>query len=117
VEEPSREAAPAVHASAPAWSGLPKVELSAQAAGSGAKRALAYTVKLSDTEGRPLSGADVWLRVALPDRSEQETRLTPAASPGTYRGRLTVGARTPEVSRVRIGIGGTRVEVPVGQPR
>ena len=104
-------------ASAPAWSGLPKVELSAQAAGSGAKRALAYTVKLSDTEGRPLSGADVWLRVALPDRPEQETRLTPADPPGTYRGRLTVGTRTPEVSRVRIGIGGTRVEVPVGQPR
>ena len=104
-------------ASAPAWSGLPKVQLSAQAAGSGAKRALAYTVKLSDTEGRPLSGADVWLRVALPDRPEQETRLTPADRPGTYRGRLTVGTRTPEVSRVRIGIGGTRVEVPVGQPR
>jgi hypothetical protein len=113
AEEPSRDAASAARASAPSWSGLPKVELSSQPSGSGAKRTLAYTVKLSDTEGRPLSGADVWLRVAIPDRPDQETKLFPAESPGIYRGRLTVGTRTPEISRVRVGVGGTRVEVPV----
>jgi hypothetical protein len=94
-----------------AFSGLPRVELSRQSSGSG--RGIVYTVRLADPGGRPVPGAEVWMRGQSGDGQARETRLDAVDPPGTYRsGPLPPGTLPPPLS-VRVYFSNMRVEVPV----
>ena len=94
-----------------AFSGLPRVEISRQSSGSG--RGIIYTVRLADPGGRPVPGAEVWMRGQSGDGQTRETRLDAVDPPGTYRsGPLPPGTLPPQLS-VRVYFSNMRVEVPV----
>ena len=94
-----------------AFSGLPRVEFSRQSSGSG--RGIVYTVRLADPGGRPVPGAEVWMRGQSGDGQTRETRLDAVDPPGTYRsGPLPPGTLPPQLS-VRVYFSNMRVEVPV----
>ena len=92
-----------------AFSGLPRVELSRQPSGAGT----VYTVRLADRGGRPVPGAEVWMRGQTGDGQGRETRLDPVDPPGTYRSSpLPPGTLSPQLT-VRVYFSNMRVEVPV----
>jgi hypothetical protein len=94
-----------------AFSGLPRVEFSRQSSGSGT--GIVYTVRLADRGGRPVPGAQVWMRGQSGDGQARETRLEAVDPPGTYRsGPLSPGTLPPQLS-VRVYFSNMRVEVPV----
>ena len=95
--------------------GPPRVELDARPEGVEAERVIVYTVKLSDSSGRPLGDAAVSLHGWLPNGSDLATSLESTATPGTYRGSVQVGQRTPTNLRVRVTHEGMRFEVPSGR--
>jgi hypothetical protein len=92
-----------------AFSGLPRVELSRQPSGAGT----VYTVRLADRGGRPVPGAEVWMRGQTGDGEGRETRLDAVDPPGTYRSNpLLPGTLSPQLS-VRVYFSNMRVEIPV----
>ena len=92
-----------------AFSGLPRVELSRQPSGAGT----IYTVRLADRGGRPVPGAEVWMRGQTGDGEGRETRLDAVDPPGTYRSSpLPPGTLSPQLT-VRVYFSNMRVEVPV----
>ena len=92
-----------------AFSGLPRVELSRQPSGAGT----VYTVRLADRGGRPVPGAEVWMRGQTGDGQGRETRLDAVDPPGTYRSSpLPPGTLSPQLT-VRVYFSNMRVEVPV----
>lgn len=92
-----------------AFSGLPRVELSRQPSGAGT----VYTVRLADRGGRPVPGAEVWMRGQTGDGEGRETRLDAVDPPGTYRSSpLPPGTLSPQLT-VRVYFSNMRVEVPV----
>lgn len=94
-----------------AFSGLPRVELSRQPSSSG--DGIVYVVRLADTGGRPLPGAQVWMRGQSGEGPASETRLDPVDPPGTYRSSpLALHALPPQLS-VRVFFSNMRVQVPV----
>jgi hypothetical protein len=94
-----------------AFSGLPRVELSRQPSSSG--NGVVYTVRLADTGGRAVPGAQVWMRGHTGDGHARETRLEAVDPPGTYRSApLPPGTLPPQLS-VRIFFSNMRVEVPI----
>ncbi len=98
-----------------AKAGPPRVELDARPEGVEAERVIVYTVKLSDSSGRPLDDAAVSLHGWLPNGSDLATSLQSTATPGTYRASVQVGQRTPTNLRVRVTHEGMRFEVPSGR--
>ena len=96
-------------------SGPPRVELDARPEGAEAERTIVYTVRLSDSSGRPLDDAAVTLHGWLPNGSDLATSLQSTATPGTYRGSVQVGQRTPTNLRVRVMHEGLRFQVPSGR--
>ena len=94
-----------------AFSGLPRVELSRRPSGLGGD--IVYTVRLADPGGRPVPGAQVWMRGQTGDGQARETRLDAVDPPGTYRsGPLPPGTLPPQLS-VRVYFSNMRVEVPI----
>ena len=92
-----------------AFSGLPRVEMSRQPSGVGT----VYTVRLADRGGRPVPGAEVWMRGQTGDGQGRETRLDAVDPPGTYRSSpLPPGTLSPQLT-VRVYFSNMRVEVPV----
>ena len=92
-----------------AFSGLPRVELSRQPSGA----STVYTVRLADRGGRPVPGAEVWMRGQTGDGEGRETRLDAVDPPGTYRSSpLPPGTLSPQLT-VRVYFSNMRVEVPV----
>jgi hypothetical protein len=113
VREPVPPATPEVAdtPAAAASEGLPRVELSRQPAGTGGE--FVYTVRLADQGGRPVPGAQVWMRGQMRDGQARETRLVAADPPGTYRsGPLSPDTLPPQLS-VRVYFSNMRVEAPV----
>jgi hypothetical protein len=97
---------------APAFPGLPRVELKRQRAGRGAGQQVVYTARVGDADGEPLVGAVVSLVAMLTDGGRREVRMAPTGAPGTYRGTMPAGTR-PQEERVRVAVDGRRFEVPV----
>jgi hypothetical protein len=116
VEASWREPAPRESSEPPvdtsllaAFNGLPRVELSRQPTGNG----IVYTVRLADTGGRPVPGAQVWMRGQSADGLPREARLDPVDPPGTYRSSpLATNTLPPQLS-VRVVFSNMRVQVPV----
>lgn len=93
------------------FSGLPRVELSRQPSSSG--NGIVYIVRLADTGGRPVPGAQVWMRGQSGDGQARETRLDPVDPPGTYRSSPLPANTLPPQLSVRVFFSNMRVEVPV----
>lgn len=98
---------------APAFPGLPDVELATRSEGHGARPSILYTARVRDAGGRPVEGAEVSLVALLSDGTRREIRLDPGTRPGTYLGRAPTGDRAPEDLRIRVAVDGRRFEVPV----
>jgi hypothetical protein len=94
-----------------AFNGLPRVELSRQPSSSG--NGIVYIVRLADTGGRLVPGAQVWMRGQSRDGQARETRLDPVDPPGTYRSNPLPANTLPPQLSVRVFFSNMRVEVPV----
>ncbi|HUP19577.1 MAG TPA: hypothetical protein VM778_06455 [Gemmatimonadota bacterium] len=92
--------------------GLPHVEISREGGSGG--RGKVYSISLSDVEGHPVGGAEVWMLGRLPDGKEMQTRLAPGSSAGLYRGSVpAIEAEGEAQLTVRVVLRTLRFEVPV----
>jgi len=64
-----------------------------------------------DASGRPLTDAEVSLHGWMPDGSDLQAQLGSTSTPGTYRGSVEVGVRTPGNLRVRVAHGGEHFDI------
>jgi len=115
VTTPARESAPASEEpTAPATAaapGPPRVVLETDPQGKGSERSITYTARVLDASGLPLTNAEVSLHGWMPDGSDLEARLGSTSTPGTYRGSVEVGVRTPGNLRVRVAHGGELFDI------
>jgi len=115
VTTPARESAPASEEpTAPATAaapGQPRVVLETDPQGKGNERSITYTARVLDASDRPLTDAEVSLHGWMPDGSDLEARLGSTSTPGTYRGSVEVGVRTPGNLRVRVAHGGELFDI------
>ncbi|HEV8641397.1 MAG TPA: hypothetical protein VGV13_09905 [Methylomirabilota bacterium] len=61
-----------------------------------------YTIRLSDSTDRPLTGAAVTLHGQMADGATVGTPLGPGPEPGVYRGRVMMTAEGPRDLRLRV---------------
>jgi hypothetical protein len=73
----------------------------------------AYTVRLADSGGRPLAGADVFLRIRTADGTLLDLLLGAGANPGTYSVTTPPLPSAPVDVRLRVVTNNTRVEIPL----
>jgi hypothetical protein len=73
----------------------------------------AYTVRLADSGGRPLAGANVFLRISTADGTLLDLSLGAAANPGTYSITTPPLRSAPVDLRLRVVTNNTRVEIPL----
>jgi hypothetical protein len=96
----------------PAFSGLlPHVEMSRQPSPSGS--GVVYSVRLADSGGRPVSGAQIWLRGQTADGQTRETRLENTERPGVYTSGVLPPDLMPPNLSVRAFFSNMRVEIPI----
>lgn len=113
TESSTRPEAP-VSASAAATAaarGAPRVVLETDPQGKGDERSITYTARVWNASGDPLANAEVSLHAWMPDGSDLEARLSSTSTPGTYRGTVEVGVRTPGHLRVGVAHGGKTFEI------
>jgi hypothetical protein len=109
---PSREVAALESRPLPAFNGLlPRVEMSRQTSASGS--GVVYVLRVTDSGGLPVSGAQIWLRGQTGEGQMRETRLEEGARAGVYES----GALPPELMpphlNVRVYFSNMRVEIPI----
>jgi hypothetical protein len=92
--------------------GLPRVEVVRHPASASEGRGAAYAVRISDTAGRPLSGAEVMLLARMSDGSVENITLGSGPEPGSYHGAMP-SQSTPVDLRVRVITSDKRVEIPL----
>jgi hypothetical protein len=112
AEAPSAEAPSPVAVRSqtlPVFPGLPRVDVSRASS----PDITTFTVRLTDSRGRPLSDAQVWLRQKSVDGFVRETRLDPVTPAGSYRGAVPTDTRRPAAVTVRFLLGDMRGEMPV----
>ena len=73
----------------------------------------AYAVRLSDSGGRPLTGAEVFLRIRTADGTLLDLALGAGANPGTYSITTPPLRSAPVDLRLRVVTNNTRVEIPL----
>lgn len=95
----------------PAFTGLPRVDMSRQPSPSGA--GVVYAVRLTDPAGHAVPGAQIWLRGTTPDGQTRETRLDDAERPGVYSSGVLPPDLMPPSLSVRVHFSNMRVEIPV----
>jgi hypothetical protein len=93
--------------------GLPRVELVRSPAPRSSGSGGTYVVRISDTAGRPLPGAEASLVAQMGDGSAVGIPLEPGPEPGEYRATIPPHDRALRDLRVRITTSDTRFEVPV----
>jgi hypothetical protein len=97
---------------APTFPGLPRVALIRSPASTSSGTGGTYVVRISDTQGRPLVGAEASLVDHMGDGVAEAIPLDPGPEPGTYRAILPQGRALRDL-RVRIMTSNTRFDVPV----
>jgi hypothetical protein len=95
----------------PRFAGLPQVELVRNPPAEG--RGEAYAVRISDTAGRPIAGAEVSLLVRMADGTALDIPLDSGPEPGTYRGTAPSSQTAPIDLRIRVITSDKRVEIPL----
>ncbi len=110
---PREAVTPADMQSLPAFTGLvPRVEMSRQTSPSGS--GVVYSVRLGDSGGRVISGAQVWLRGQSDNGQMRETRLDDTERAGVYRsGPLPADLMPAGGLSVRVFFSNMRIEVPI----
>jgi len=73
----------------------------------------AYAVRLSDTAGRPIAGAEVLLLIRMADGTLLDVPLEASAELGTYHVTIPSLQPAPVDLRVRVVTSDTRVEIPL----
>jgi hypothetical protein len=108
-----RQAATGAIAQGPRFRGLPRVELIRNSVPTAEGKADAYVVRVSDTSGRPLTGADVLLLIRMDDGTVENMTLRPGPEPGTYQGTALHSRSSPVDLRLRMMVKDSRVEIPL----
>jgi hypothetical protein len=70
-------------------------------------------VRLADSGGRPVSGAQIWLRGQTADGQTRETRLENTERPGVYTSGVLPPDLMPPNLSVRAFFSNMRVEIPI----
>jgi len=111
VASVSPPGAAGLKATPPRFAGLPQVELVRNPPAEG--RGEAYAVRISDTTGRPIAGAEVSLLVRMADGTAFDIPLDSGPEPGSYRGTAPSGQPAPIDLRIRVITSDKRVEIPL----
>ena len=112
--EPKREATAAAATEAPAeFSGVPRLEMRRVRDASGHTSAIA--VRVTDAGGRPLPSADVRILRRINGGRIQETRLTPDARDGSFRGAFPPPTAESDGLSMRVTVGRVSHEVPIAE--
>ena len=85
--------------------------MSRQASPSGS--GVVYAVRLADSSGRPVSGAQIWLRGQTADGQTRETRLEDTERPGVYTSGVLPADLMPPNLSVRAFFSNMRIEIPI----
>jgi len=90
--------------------GLPRVEVFRDTA---SDRSDGYAVRISDTAGRPLVGAEVLLLARMADGTVENIPMGSGPAPGSYYGVAPSNRSAPVDLRVRVITSDKRVEIPL----
>jgi hypothetical protein len=94
---------------------LPRVEMSRASAPVAAGHET-YAIRLSDTAGRPLAGAEVSLLIRTEDGALLDLPVASGSEPGVYQATVPSIGPAAVAFRVRVATSDTRVELPVTPP-
>ena len=97
----------------PEFVDLPRVELMRSPAAAVEGQGEVYAVRISDTGGQPLVGAEVLLFASMEDGTVENIPLGPGQEPGTYHGTATRARSAPIDLRIRVTTSDRRVELPL----
>lgn len=111
IADPAPPDAAATRITSPRFPGLPRVEVAGTTTGAWDQGGT-YAVRISDTAGRPLAGADVSLYARMADGTVQSIPLNSGPEPGTYQATVP-GGSAPVDLRVGITTSDKRVEIPL----
>jgi len=106
-------ATPSAAASLTAYVGGVRVEVSSVPQPPARSRMTAYTVRLVDSAGTPVTGAQVTLTGRMTDGMSVAAPLRPTGEPGIYRGEVLFTMAGRWDLRVRVARQGRRFEVPL----
>jgi hypothetical protein len=93
--------------------GMPQVDVTRNPAPASEGGAEAYAVRLSDSGGRPLAGAEVLLRIRMADGTLLDVPLGAGPDLGTYTVTVPPLQSVPVDLRLRVVTNNTRVEIPL----
>jgi hypothetical protein len=109
--QPPAAASPEV--APPGFVDLPRVELLPSSVAAREGQGEVYAVRISDTGGQPLAGADVLLFARMEDGTVENIPLGPGTEPGTYHGTAPPARSAPVDLRIRVTKSDRRVELPL----
>jgi hypothetical protein len=92
---------------------MPQVHLTRKPASASDGGGEAYGVRLADSRGRPLAGAEVFLLIRTADSTLLDLALRAGANPGTYSITVPPLRSAPIDLRLRLVTNNTRVEIPL----
>jgi hypothetical protein len=93
--------------------GPPQVDVTRDPAPASDGDGEAYAVRLADSGGRPLAGAEVFLLIRTADGTLLNLALGAGANPGTYSITMPPLRSAPVDLRLRVVTNNTRVEIPL----
>ena len=93
--------------------GLPRVDMARNPAPASEGGGEAYAVRLSDSGGRPLAGAEVFLLIRMADGTLLDVSLGAGPDLGTYSVTMPPLQSAPVDLRLRVVTNNTRVEIPL----
>ena len=97
----------------PGFLDLPRVELMRSPAAAVEGQGEVYAVRISDTGGQPLAGAEVLLFASMEDGTVENIPLGPGPEPGTYHGTAARAGSASVDLRIRVTTSDRRVELPL----
>ncbi|HTK91123.1 MAG TPA: hypothetical protein VL948_12795 [Verrucomicrobiae bacterium] len=109
---PSRDVAALESRPLPAFTGLlPRVDMSREAGAS--DHGVVYVLRVTDSGGQPISGAQVWLRGQGADGKTREVQLDEGDGPGLYRSGSLPPDLLPPSLNARLHFSNMRLEIPL----
>ena len=93
--------------------GMPQVDVRRGPASASDGGGEAYAVRLADSRGRPLAGAEVFLLIRTADSALLDLALGAGANPGTYFITVPPLRSAPTDLRLHVVTNNTRVEIPL----
>ena len=113
VSDVQPPAAASLEVTPPAFVDLPRVELMRNPAAAVEGQDEVYAVRISDTGGQPLVGAEVLLFASMEDGTVENIPLGPGQEPGTYHGTAARAGSASVGLRIRVTTSDRRVELPL----